>query len=284
MKIEHYIVFIGASKPLSDELLLIQKRLSWSKIIAPVTKKGNIGLTETAVNLASSKLHKELTKEEHTSGQARLYILMYDPTSVEQLDLIWTAFGHSSWIETIPRDYLDKVPQTRQFVEHRIGQIRPLLHEICIASYAQRKTSPLVLPLRNFSSSVTRDLKCYWYNDLNQEQISGKIRSFKDRHSQTRSREENGYIDEKALVFRPANDSELHGLARPVGSDKRTFFCGKFRFGVSLFPGFHFDVSAKNSSTIQCDLRTASGGKRSMRSEKKKHINIFPNDFLLPEK
>lgn len=281
---DHYIVFIGASAPLSDELSLIQKRISKSIVIAPAVGRKNVGITESAVNLASSKLHDELIEEHGDSQRARLYIWMYDPTSAEQLDLVWATFGHASWIERIPSAYLHKTRNTRQFMENRIRQIRPLLHEVSGATYAQRKTSPLVLPLRNFSSSVTRELKRYWYNDLDQEQISRKIRSFKNRHLQTRSKAKNGYIDEKALVFRPANDSECHGQAHPTGSQNKAFFCGRFRFGVSLFSGFHFDVSAEKGSSIQCDLYTASGKRRSMRSENRRYINIFPNDFLLPQK
>ena len=284
MTINHYIVFVGAGAPLSDELSVIQRRISKSKVIAPAVRRNMVGVTEAAVNLASSKLHEELAKEERPSQQARLYVWMYDPTSVEQLDLVWTAFGHASWVETVPSRYLHQVRNTRQFVENRISQVWPLLHEISGAAYAQRKTSPLALPLRNFSSTVTRDLKRHWYNDLDQGQITKQIRSFKNRHFQTRSKARNGYVDEKALVFRPANDSECHGKAHPTGSQGKAFFCGRFRFGVSLFPGFHFDVSAEKGSTIQCDLRTASGGIRSMRSENRPYINIFPNDFLLPAK
>lgn len=284
MTIDHYIVFIGAGAPLSDELSIIQKRILRSKVIAPAVKKKHVGTTNIAVDLAASRLHEELKKEEKICQQARLYVWMYDPINTEQIDLVWAAFGHASWIETIPNSHLNKVGATRRFMEDRITQIRPLLHEISGATYAQRKTSPLALPLRNFTSSVTRDLKCYWYNDLDCEQIAQKIRSFKNRYLQARSRTKGGYVDEKALVFQPANDSECHGQAHPTGSQRKAFFCGRFRFGVSLFPGFHFDVSAEKGSVIQCDLRTASGERRSMRSENRTYINIFPNDFLLPEK
>ena len=284
MTIEHYIVFIGAGAPLADELSSIQKRIAKSKVVAPAVKRRYVGITETAVNLASTKLHNELALEGRVSQNARLYIWMYDPTNVDQIELVWSTFGHASWIETIPGKYLHQVTDTRQYVEVRIRQIRPLLHEISGAAYAQRKTSPLVLPLRNFSSLVTRELKCYWYNDLSREQITKIIRSFKNRHSQTWNKTKSGYIDEKALVFRPANDTECHGKAHPMGSQHKAFFCGRFRFGVSLFPGFHFDVSAEKNPTIQCDLRTDSGGRRSMSSENRKYINIFPNDFLLPVK
>ena len=284
MTIDHYIVFIGAGASLADELSSIQKRISKSKVVAPAVKRKYVGTTGTAIKMASTKLYDELTVADRVSQTARLYIWMYEPTSFDQFKLVWSTFGHASWIETIPRTYLHQVRDTRQYVENRIRQIRPLLHEISGAAYAQRKTSPLTLPLRNFSSQITRELKGYWYNGLDQERITKKIRSYKNRHSQTRNKEKNGFIDEKELVFRPANDTECHGIAHPMGSQHKAFFCGRFRFGVSLFPGFHFDVSAANSSTIQCDLRTASGSIRSIRSENRKYINIFPNDFLLPAK
>ncbi len=283
MKIDHYIVFVGAGAPLSDELTLLQKRISRSRVIAPAVKKKDVGITEMSVNLASSKLYDQLKQEMHPSQHARLYVWSYGPTSANQIDLVWSAFGHASWIEKIPTFYSHQMANTRQFIECRIRTIRSLLHEISDATYAQRKTSPLALPLRNFSSGVTKDLKGYWYNDLDQGQIVKKLRAFKNRHQQTRDKTKGGYKDDKNLVFRPANDSECHGKAHPTGSQAKALFCGRFRFGVSLFPGFHFDVSPEKGSTIQCDLRTASGGRRSMHSERRRHINIFPNDFLLPK-
>jgi len=284
MTIEHYIVFIGAGASLSTDLALLEGRISKSKIVAPAVKKQYVGTTETAVRLAAIKLYGELAVDDPPSQKARLYLWMYQPTSSEQFELVWKTFGHASWLEIVPRDYLHKVAATRAYLEKRINKIRPMLHEISINIYARRKSSPLTLPLRNFSSQITRDLKSYWYNNLGKNEMSRKIKAFKNRYSQTKHRERNGYIDEKALIFQPANDAECHGKPHPTGKDYKTFLCGRFRYGVSLFPGFHFDVTAENNSTIQCELRTASGNTRSIRSEKRRHINIFPNDFLLPEK
>ena len=284
MTIEHYIVFIGAGAPLSTQLSSIQRRISKSKIIAPAVKRKHVGTTETAARLASIELYNELALEDAPVQKARLYLWMYEPTSFEQFELVRKMFGHASWIETIPRTYLHKVKDTKEYLQNRINEIRPLLHEISGAAYAQRKSSPLALPLRNFSSQFTRELRSYWYNGLSQEQIAKQIRFFKNRYSQTKSRAKQGYRDDKALIFRPANDTECHGKPHPMGTECKAFFCGKFRFGVSLFPGFHFDVSAENAATIQGNLRTASGTTRSIRSERRRYINIFPNDFLLPEK
>ena len=223
-----------------------------------------------------------LSDEENPSQKARLYVWMYEPTSGRELDLVWNAFGHASWVEAIPARYWHKVVPTREYLQTRINELRTLLHEISNSSYARRKTSPLILPLRNFSSGITRDLKKYWYNDLDREALSRRIRRFKNRYAQVRDRTQNGFRDDKALIFKPAEDNACHGQPHPTGSEWKTFFCGRFRYGVSLFPGFHFDVSPANGFTIQCELRTASGGVRSMRSERRRHVNIFPNDYILP--
>ena len=284
MTIDHFIVFIGAGAPLSDELRLLEKRISRSKVIAPAVKLRHVGISEPAICLASSRLYDELKTEAHASQEARLYIWMYAPTDAQHLDLVLAAFGHASWIETIPSCQLHKPVRSRQFIESRMTAIRQLLHEVSGSTYAQRKSSPLTLPLRNFKSDVTRELKSYWYTGLDKGQITKRIRSLKSRHFQNRNKATRAYVDDKDLAFRPANDTECHGQAHPTGSDRRSYFCGRFRFGVSLFPGFHFDVSPERGSTIQCDLRTASGERRSMRSENRKYINIFPNDHLLPEK
>ena len=284
MTIEHYIVFIGAGASLSTDLASLERRISKSKVVAPAMKKQHVGTTDTAVRLTAVKLYNELVVEDSPSEKARLYLWMYQPTNFEQLELVWRTFGHASWLETVPRDYLDKVTATRAYLEERINEIRPSLHEMSISTYARRKSSPLTLPLRNFSSQITRELKGYWYNNLERTELSRRIKAFKTRYLQSKRSDRNGYRDDKALIFQPANDSECHGKPHPIGEDCKTFLCSRFRYGVSLFPGFHFDVTAENTSTIQCELRTAAGNTRAIRSEKRTHINIFPNDFLLPVK
>ena len=282
MATEHYIVFIGAGGPLADELLKLEGRISNSRVIAPAVKRGKVGLTDTAVELTSSQLHEELSRETDSSQVARLYLWMFQPESGTQFDRVWRAFGHASWVETIPRSLFHNAVGTRERLEGRTKEIRRLLHDVSRFTYGQRKTTPFSLPLRNFTSGITGELKKYWYNGLTADQLSERMRKLKARYSQLRITSERAYKDEKGLVFKPAEDTELHGRARPAGSIHRTFFCGRFRFGVSLFPGFHFDVTSANSSTIQRELRTPTGSRRSARDMR--HVNIFPNDYILPEK
>ena len=245
-------------------------------------KKKDVGATDAAIDLAAHNLHKELSTCNDVSEVARLYLWMYRPASSEQFARVWRTFGHASWVEVVPAPYLHKVRDTREYLETRTKQIRRLLHKISQSTYAKRKSSPLSQPLRNFTSSVTEDLRKYWYNELSEEQLYRKIQRFGNRYSQMKNAAGQGYRDDRALIFKPANDGECHGKPHPVGAERRTFFCGRFRYGVSLFPGFHFDVSAEKSSTIQCDLWTPSGDRRSVRN--RSYVNIFPNDHILPEK
>lgn len=282
MAIEHYIVFIGAGAPLADELLKLEGRISKSRVIAPAAKKADVGLTEAAVESASARLHEELSTEADSSEVARLYLWMYDPDSASEFDRVWRAFGHASWLETIPRKLSHNKVGTRERLERRTNEVQGLLHNVAGFTYGQRKTAPLSLPLRNFTSEITRELRTYWYNDLNQDQLLERMRRLKGRYSKAKVAAERAYRDKKGLVFKPAEDTELHGRSRPSASLPRTFFCGRFRFGVSLFPGFHFDVTPEKSSTIQCALMTPWGEQRFARD--RTHVNIFPNDHILPEK
>ena len=283
MKIEHYIVFIGATAPLATELFSLRRRIKNAHIVAPASKRNAKGATMTAVNLALDNLFSELGKDDAPTQPARLSLWMYEPDTHDQFAHVWKTFGHSAWVETIPTRLLHKVKDTKEFIQTRINEIRPLLHEVSQATYACRKSNPLSLPLRNFRSPITNDLKKYWYNNLNQDQISKKIKAFAMRYSQIKDKTNGGFKDKKALIFKPAKDTECHGIPHPLGSEAKSFACGRFRYGVALFPGFHYDVSSGKTATIQCELETSYGTKRIIKGEKKIHINIFPNDHLLPE-
>lgn len=284
MKLEHYIVFIGANAALSTELGSMRARIQGARIVAPAVKKRHVGATQPAISIAMDALVRELAKAECHSEPARLSLWLYEPESADQFWAVWKAFGHSAWVETVPRSLVNKIGPTREYVEDRINLVRSLLHEVSTAAYANRKTSPLPLPLRNFNSSITTELKSYWYNDLDAEKLSKQIKSLRMRFRQSRDKTLDGYKDDKALIFKPAKDNECHGIAHPTGSGGKAFACGRFRYGVALFPGFHYDVTSAKSPTLKVDLETSSGSVRSLKGEKRSYINVFPNDHLLPEK
>lgn len=284
MTIEHYIVFVGASASLSTELHMIERRLPRVKIISPVMGKKLTGVNKLSSDVAILDLFKELANGKVSKEIARLSVWFHQPNEAGQMDHIWNAFGHSAWVQMIPRSYLHKNRPTRQFIEEKIKKVASLLHVVSGATYGQRKTSPLTLPLRNFGSKLTLDLKQHWYNELEEDQLKKKVKSYKYRYAELRSREKSGFLDDKSLVFSPASDGALHGKVHPTGSTPKSFTCGRFRYGVALFPGFHFDVSASKTATIQCEIRNSNGDTRTVKSEKREYINIFPNDHLLPDK
>lgn len=284
MTIDHYIVFVGAGASLSTELKIIEGRLPRVRIISSVMGKKHAGVNKVSSDASILALFKELANGKVSKETARLSVWFYKPSEAGQMDHIWNAFGHSAWVQSIPRSYMHKNGPTRQFIEEKIKTVAPLLHVVSGATYGQRKTSPLTLPLRNFGSKLTIELKQHWYNELEEDQLKKKVKAYKNRYAELRSREKSGFLDDKSLVFSPASDGALHGKAHPTGSTPKSFTCGRFRYGVALFPGFHFDVSASRTATIQCEIRTSSGDTRTVKSEKREYINIFPNDHLLPDK
>jgi len=262
----------------------MKARIEGACVVAPAVKKKQVGATQSAISLAMDSLVEELANAKSHSEPARLSLWLYEPEEADQFREVWSAFGHSAWVEFVPRSFVNKMRPTREYVEKRINAVRPLLHEVSTAAYANRKTSPLPLPLRNFSSPITKELRTYWYNDLDAGKLSKQIKSLKMRFRQTRDKTLGGYEDDKALIFKPAKDNECHGIAHPTGTGGKAFACGRFRYGVALFPGFHYDVTAAKSPTLKIDLKTSAGAVRSLKGEKRSYINIFPNDHLLPEK
>jgi len=284
--IEHYIVFVGAGAPLASEIRSLEKRIDKSCVIAPAVKKGQTGNTRIAVRRSSEELYDKLKMDRFPSQRARLYVWIYEPTDPNGFEFVLSEYGHASWVEIVPLTYLHRIKPTRDYLENRLNEVRAMLHEMSRSICGERKSSPLTLPLRNFKSDLTQDLRGRWYNGLNQRQLSDQIEKFKIRYKRMKNRSLRGYRDDRSLIFKPAEDGECHGKPHPAGTDRtgqKTFFCGRFRYGVSLFPGFHFDVSAEKGSAIQCDLRSHTGETRRMSSERRRHVNIFPNDYILPK-
>ena len=284
MTLNHYIVFIGANADLSTQLKSMEARIVGARIVAPAMNKKQVGATQIAISKAMESFVGELSKTKCQLERTRFSLWLYDPGKTDQILEVFNAFGHSAWVETVPRNLINKNRLTREYVEKRINAVRRLLHVVSTAAYGNRNSSPLPLPLRNFNSPITNELKTHWYDNQDSEELSNQIKALQIRFKQTRDKNLGGYKDEKDLIFKPARKNEYHGLVRLTGSDRKPLICGRFRYGVALFPGFHYDVAPAKTKTLKVDLKTSSGTVRSMKSEDRNHINIFPNDHLLPAK
>ncbi|WP_197524518.1 hypothetical protein [Novosphingobium resinovorum] len=278
----HFIVFIGAGASLSTNLLSLGKRIAKSKVIAPAMGKKSVGVNEQSVEKAVEALYRAMKDEQAPAETARLSIWGYGPPSPDDLAHLWEAFGRSAWIEFIPIEYVHKETPTRTYIENRINGILPLLHEVSQSLYASRKSSPLPLPLFNFDSKITKHLGRFWYRGLQVDELKKEIGRLCNLFRQCKFDGAKKYSDDRNLTFEPAADGVCHGQPHPTGATPRHFLAGRFRFGASIFKGFHYEVSSSKSDTLQCTLYDGGTVARALKSEKRKYINVFPNDHLLP--
>src|SRR5262249_45708614 len=91
-----------------------------------------------------------------------------------------------------------------------------------------------------------------------------------------------GYLSAGKLFFSPAANEACHGMPHPTGTSAKCFLRGRYRFGAALYPGFHYDVSGEDE-VLTCRLYDCEGRVRDLKPERRRYINIFPNDHLLPE-
>jgi hypothetical protein len=272
---------VGATASLSTELLSLQKRIARSIVIAPAMSKKALGLNKDSVDASLKAAFDDLMKAISHLEPARLSVWSYEPLNQYQLDLLWSIFGKSAWVEFVPTAFQDKNSQTRMYIEDRIRGILPSLHEVSVAVFSKRRSSPFSLPLENYSSTITENLKKIWYRELSVEELKKIVVKLQQQYANKR-RDGGGYEDDRHLLFSPAVNGECHGKSHPNYSSPQSFLAGRFRFGVALYAGFHYDVQSTKTSTLNLTLVNCDGSTRKMGPENRKHINIFPNDHLLP--
>jgi hypothetical protein len=281
MKPPHFLVFVGAGAPLANELNALNNQLQNTILVAPAVSSSERGLTKAAVARALWALVKEIRNNAHFKEPARLTVWSHEPAKDNQFTELWNVFGRSAWIEFLPEKFSNKDRPSRLYIQQRVPQLLPLIHVIGHSIYNARKTSPLVLPFRNFKSKFLLDLEEFWYRNKDVDALTRSIESNISRFRQHHRGIGGAHCDNRDLLFRGARDEECHGQPHPTGDADKCFVEGRFRFGAALFPGFHFDVTSK-AGRLNCTLYDCEDAARDVWSEKRHHINIFPNDHLLP--
>ncbi|MEG3143760.1 hypothetical protein U1839_03760 [Sphingomonas sp. RT2P30] len=284
MSTKHYVLFIGASASLSSELHSLEGRIANSKIISPAAGKKFVGVSQQTVDVAVKALFSLLAGDGNQLETARFSIWLYGPPAADQLKILWEAFGRSAWIEFVPLDLMHKNSPTKIFIERRLKVVLSLMHVVSQAVYSGRKTSPLPLPLRNFRSDLSDELRRFWYRGLDEAYLKATIERLYQKFRQRRVDGQKKYEDDRNVIFEPAGDAVCHGQPHPTGVGSEQFIAGRFRFGVSIFKGFHYEVSSAKHSTLRSTLTDGDSGQRDMTPERRRYINIFPNDHLLPTK
>lgn len=279
----HFLTFVGATNSLATELSVLRRRVKDLVIVAPAAGKNYRGLTEVSINQALSSLCFEIHNRASFEERARLSVWTYSPVDTSAFGCLWECLGQSSWIELIPSAMVDKNVATRLYMERRIQNVVESLHEISSEVYRSRKSSPFSIPLKNFRSKTSRELNRHWYNGLNFTDLKREIRRTSDSFRRLHTNFAQQHRDDRALLFSPAKDSECHGKPHPLGNTQRCFISGRFRFGAAIYPGFHYDVTQANG-LLECVVYDCDGVSRDLRPERRRYINIFPNDHLLPER
>lgn len=279
-----YVVFVGATAAISDELAKIGKGREDLLVLAPTVKKNEIGLNKNSIRIAFQQALTVLRGANISQEKCRLIVLTFSSSDFEAVSQLNSTFGVAAWIEFIGKENLHKTTKLRAQVEECLGRIPSVLHEISSEVFGRRKSSPLCLPLKNFSASISSELKRVWYNCGAEKDIRERIVRFRSDFAQRRRLNGASFVDDRGLLFSPSADGECHGVAHPTGRSDKTFIRGRFRYGVSLFPGFHYDVRDEKGRNIQSTLVDADRGERDLRPEKRVYINVHPNDVLLPEK
>jgi hypothetical protein len=278
-----YAVFVGATAPISDEISKIAKGRTDLRLIAPAVRKGEFGLNGNSIEVAFNAAIGVLRGAKIEQEKCRLVIITFRSSDFNAVTKLMSAFGASAWIEFIGNDNVHKPSKLRGEVEEALGQLPPLLHEISSEVFGRRKTSPLCLPLKNFTAPISADLKRLWYS-RDVKEVKEKISKLRAEFYQRRRLSGKSFVDDRGLLFSPSADGECHGVAHPTGRSNKTFIRGKFRYGASLFPGFHYDVRDERGRNVQVKLTDAELGVRDLSSEKRAYINIHPNDVVLPRK
>jgi hypothetical protein len=276
----HIVLFVGPGPSLSTELLKLEKSFAQTMVLAPASPKGQRGTTVNSIESATNALWAKLNESGGHDTIIRLSVWAFEPTDSLLLEKLWNAFGLASWIELLPPQLASSEPAILT-VRQRMTSLPSLMGCIANEVYTKRRSSPLPLPLRNFSSRRLSELTGLWYQGLTLPQLEGKISTLAQRFRQYHSQPNGSHHDDKSLIFTPAKNSECHGKLHPLGSAKISFINGRFRFGSALYAGFHYDVKSMNGN-LSCYLYDSEGNVRDMRRENRTYINIFPNNLLLP--
>lgn len=284
-RISHYLLFVGATPSLAQELLKIHRAYQAVDVLAPAQKKGERGVTDAAIENCLTILFQRLSAlapEQHRQPQ-RLTVWSYEQADHvgEPIKLLSEKLGSLAWIEPVPAKLARNDVGTRSYIESKLREIESMINEVVVQTNSKRKTSPFSLPMKNFQLDQLSVLKQGWpRRGASVTDLKDQIKRFNAIFMLRKSAKCCGHVDQRNLLFRAAEDGALHGKPHPTGTEHAaSFIAGRFRFGASLYPGFHYDVSltgkGRKIEIISCD------GRSRWLTLADTHINIFPNDYIL---
>jgi hypothetical protein len=177
-----YLVFVGASEPLENELETIKKRFS-VEIVANAVRKQDRGTTIRAIDRAVDALVQRIPRANRMEEVSRLSIWAYEPQDRgEAYRYFWETVGGYGWIQLIPSSFMNQIRQTRIFIEERYNGVVDCIHLIGHEVHNRRRRSPLPLPRRNFISPTMAETFAHWYEGGDVKQVERNLNLIVSRY------------------------------------------------------------------------------------------------------
>jgi hypothetical protein len=227
------------------------------------------------------------------------FFLLFIPVE-NSSDLISSAFGNSCF--PIPVDFSPpssvgtegRMKQNSEFAISRFLQaVQWTKKERSIDSLANSiekwKATPWVLPGQNFHSPSTKepfqnDLRNFQSNLQEWEKIKHNLTRVKFNAEQLPRcgmKRVKAYVDSRNIVFCPSESAVMHGELREHGNTMKEmchWLEGRFRFGMALPIGAHFDCQREHDKKLGIDFICNLHGP--VKTSASTHANIYPNDFV----
>lgn len=202
--------------------------------------------------------------------------IFFPSTFIKSVEWV-QGFGTKSIVNQSKNELIKTLRKATEHTKSRLIALRKELSE-------RSQRTPLLLPLRNFSSNSLVALIKGINDGLNVDQdpgvvIRGLISEFDLVHPPRRvgSRRSPCYIDDNRVEFH-APGKALHGLPRAgEGHKVECILGGRRRLGAPYHPAFHYDCI--KGQGLKGDFFTCHSDTPS-RMKGNPHLNISPNDFI----
>jgi hypothetical protein len=171
-----------------------------------------------------------------------------------------------------------------KILEERVSDTKESLNLIKKEITQKANKTPLLLPLKNFDSTVLVNLVKDLYDTIvdiedKNSAIKTTVENIIKSHPPQRigSRPHLCMVDDRKVEYHSPGKS-LHGVSRPnAGHPKECLLSGNIRLGAKFAPGFHYDCLKGNAN-----LNGLFWGCHTAQSQRSgsPHLNIAPNDHI----
>lgn len=298
---KHILVFLYPSREILKKLgpQLAQLGVAVLALERGVNPRESVDRYRTRILHEAAKM---LAVGDAKTPKIQLTFWIYEKEYCTDADNMMGELSIIAPIFTIPEELFGSVYETISFILKKFEIVQNYLNIIDTQVVGRRKTTILLLPPLNFRSDIlnkflhdfgifiknkVREHPGVSYTTFNDDKsvvaewLDKWRRKFIDRHrwrpdgiSQSPC-----YHDLRGYAFQPTMPNADHGKPHPT-DNPICYLRGRFRFGVSMVSGFHYDVQPLrlflHGYFYHCD-----GREEFLAESKYVRANIFPNDHII---